>query len=272
MTRVAPGRARRTSRTSAIAAWRSSAGMPAAKRTWRRPSGPASRGAVGAEAAPRAAARASSGRAGSSRSGASASRSAGSTVPVTGSGTPDGRPGSEPGGEPADAAGDTEGDAGAPPRSGDDAAGPVARGAPGGSRRPAPPPTRVRVREPVAVGARAAPRPAPIGGRDLGGERLLPRPPRRRRSRGRGRPGARPPRLDGRPGRRRGGSRPPARSARSARRASGRRPPRSIPGGPRGSPRPSSTAPCVMTVRTPVTIPPTTTRWPSSDSSLRSPE
>ena len=81
-----------------------------------------------------------------------------------------------------------------------------------------------------------------------------------------------PPRPCGRRGRRRAGSRRRARSAGSSRTAAGRPRPRSSPGGPRASRRPSPRWRLVMTVRIPVTIPPTTTRCPSSASSLRSPE
>ena len=59
---------------------------------------------------------------------------------------------------------------------------------------------------------------------------------------------------------------------RSGHRQGRSRPPRSCPAGPRAWRRPSSPCAFVTTVRTPVTMPPTTTRCPSSDSSFRSPE
>ena len=134
-----------------------------------------------------------------------------------------------------------------------------------------PRPARVRVRGPVAVGARAAPRPAPIGGRELGRERLLPArlgnlevPDEVGQERDLLASVVDPATdqencalLPGRPGLpwsfgKMTTSMDPCRSSRVATAIVDRD--------------------FVMMVRTPVTTPPMTTRWPSSVSSLSSPE
>ena len=94
--------------------------------------------------------------------------------------------------------------------------------------------------------------------------RRRPSPSRRRR-------GATRPRRDGRLARRRGGSIPPSRSPTVCSYIRGKTTTSIVPWRSSSVAIPIVDFDFVITVRKPVTIPPITTRWPSSDSSFRSP-